>query len=180
MAPTRQKSMKRGVQPPPSVETAAENVSDKPAVAGVDSSPREVSRKNNNSDTMSMGALASMQSHPGNDQPRGSFRRGNGGGPHTRGGGDGSYHGGYGSRRDQDRQNQEWNPHQNFSGRDIHVRQPRGTGPRSFGRPQPPSPPPFITPPVRHYAGPMGFPGRLNLLMEFEGECEFYSSSQVV
>ncbi|KAJ8648026.1 hypothetical protein MRB53_001049 [Persea americana] len=165
MAPTRQKSMKQrggGLQAPPSVETtASENFSDKiPAAAGVDSSPREVSKRNNNLDNKSMGAFGSQQAHGGggNDQPRGAFRRGNGGGHHPRGGGDGPYHSNYGSRRDPDRQNQEWNPHQNFNGRDFHSRQPRGAGPRGFVRQQPPSPPPFITPPVRHYAGPIGFP----------------------
>ncbi|XP_028776620.1 la-related protein 1C isoform X2 [Neltuma alba] len=99
------------------------------------------------------------QNHNVHDHPqqRNSFRNRNGG-PHQRG--DGTHHHNYGSRREQDRGNQDWNTYRNFNGRDSHM-SPR-VFPR-FMRPPPPPPPPtsgqFIPPPpVRPFGGPVGFP----------------------
>ncbi|KAF7809624.1 la-related protein 1C [Senna tora] len=93
-----------------------------------------------------------------NDPPqqRNSYRNRNGG-PHQRG--DSTHHHNYGSRREQDRGNQDWNTHRNFNGRDPHM-PPRGF-PR-FIRPPPPPPPPnsgqFIPPPLRPFGGHVGYP----------------------
>ncbi|XP_050227895.1 la-related protein 1C-like [Mercurialis annua] len=92
--------------------------------------------------------------HP-QQQQRNSFRR-NGGGPHMR---DGSHHHSYGGRRDQDRTNQDWNNHRNFSGRDGHMQPPRVV-PRVMRHPTPPATTsaPFVPPPsMRSFSGPLGF-----------------------
>lgn len=150
---------REGVQSLPSKETT-QSASDRAAVVGVDSSPRDFMQRNNNREIGSQGAFGLHQPHAGNDHRRNSFRRGNGGGPHPRGGGNGSYHNSYGSRRNQDHSNFEWNPYQNFSGKDIHMRHQRA-GPRGFVRQAPPAISPL---PVRAYAAPMGFPGKLHFL----------------
>lgn len=94
-------------------------------------------------------------------QQRNSFRNRNG--PHQRG--DGAHHHNYGSRRDQDRGNQDWNNnHRNFNGRDNYM-SPRFV-PRFIRPPPPPNsaqlfpPPPPPLPPVRPF-GSIGFPGKL-------------------
>eukprot|EP00268_Persea_americana_P034084 TRINITY_DN3370_c1_g2_i2.p1 TRINITY_DN3370_c1_g2~~TRINITY_DN3370_c1_g2_i2.p1 ORF type:complete len:554 (-),score=111.63 TRINITY_DN3370_c1_g2_i2:1733-3394(-) len=145
-----------GFRSPPSMENTQSSL-ERP-----DFSPRDFTQKNNNWEIGSQGGFGFHQPHAGSDNRRSSFRRGNGGGHQARGGGgggDGSYQNSYGSRRsNQDRSNFEWNPHQNFSGRDIHMRHQR-PGSRGFVRQAPPAPPPFISPlPVRAYAAPMGFP----------------------
>lgn len=94
-----------------------------------------------------------------NDQPqrRNSSRNRNGGGLQPRG--DGSHHFNSGSRRDQDRGNQDWNAHnRNFNGRDNY-RSPRFVP--QFVRPPPPTnhaqyyPPP--PPPIPPYMGSYGY-----------------------
>ncbi|KAG8660043.1 la-related protein 1C isoform X2 [Manihot esculenta] len=114
------------------------------------SSPRDHSQRNS-------------QSRSANDhlqQQRNSFRRN--GGPHSRG--DGSHHHNYGGRREQDRANQDWNPHRNFNGRDTHMQSQRVVQ-RFLRHPPPPPPPPttapFIGPPVRAFGSPIGFPDPL-------------------
>ncbi|XP_068646779.1 la-related protein 1C-like isoform X2 [Aristolochia californica] len=159
--PVRQKSMKRGDRgipngaPAPAVSTAPEtpqSASEKSVSPTTDSSPRDVAHKgSNNSEPGLKGGLV-PQSHVANDQPRSSFRRGSSG-HHPRG--DGHYHGNYGNRRDQDRPNYEWNPHRNFSNRDVHIQQPRPMPRGGFMRP--PTSGPFIAPP-RPFGNPMGFP----------------------
>ncbi|XP_077246657.1 la-related protein 1C-like [Tasmannia lanceolata] len=159
--PARSKSFKRGGGGPSSnanfmVETL-NNTSDKPTTAGGPvSSPKDHPHKNNNWETGSKGVFVS-QGHVGNDHPRNSYKRGNGG-FHPRGDGNGPYHNNYyGNRRDHDsRTNFEWNHHRNFSSRDLHMQPPRGFS-RPFIRP-PPNSAPFINPPVRPFGNPMGFP----------------------
>lgn len=99
-----------------------------------------------------------------NDQPqrRNSFRNRNGGGLQPRG--DGSHHFNSGSRRDQDRGNQDWNAHnRNFNNRDNY-RSPRFVP--QFVRPPPPTnhaqyyPPP--PPPIPPYMGSYGYHGMLS------------------
>ncbi|XP_010266026.1 PREDICTED: la-related protein 1C-like isoform X2 [Nelumbo nucifera] len=167
-----QKSMKRGgggggsangnfSQPPPpppapAMEMPQNNKSGKPPQVVLESAPRDPSHKSNNWETGQRGGFVS-QSHIGNDHPqqRNSFRRGNGG-SHPRS--DGTHHNNYGSRRDQDRGNHEWNSHRGFNGRDVHMQQQRMV-PRGFIRPPPPNSTPFIgPPPVRPFGNPMGFP----------------------
>ncbi|XP_068640523.1 la-related protein 1C-like isoform X2 [Aristolochia californica] len=154
--PIRQKSMKRGDRgtangaPASAVPTASEtpqSVSEKAVSPTKDSSPHKGS---SNSEPGLKGGFV-PQSHVSNDQPRNSFRRA---GPHPRG--DGHYNGNYGNRRDQDRPNYEWNPHRNFSNRDVHMQQPRPVPRGGFMRP-PPTSGPFITPP-RPFGNQMGFP----------------------
>ncbi|XP_043712039.1 la-related protein 1C-like [Telopea speciosissima] len=167
--PNRQKSMKRGgggiisangsfTQPPLSSppqpgEMPRSNSGKQASQASVipDVSPIETPHKSN----WETGPRGGFGSHPhSSDHPQqrgSSFRRGNGG-PHPRG--DGPYHNNnFGGRRDQD----QWNPHRSFNGRDVHMQQQRV--PRAaFVRP-PPSSAPFITPPpVRPFGNPMGFP----------------------
>ncbi|KAL5995698.1 hypothetical protein ACLOJK_041814 [Asimina triloba] len=165
--PARHKSSKRGsggMGPTnngvfvPLPAEAPLSAPDKPAAAAAeappDSSPRDPPNKNNNWEAGPRAPVI-QQSHVGTDLPRGPFRRGNGG-PR----GDGTYHGGYGNRRDHERTNYEWNQPQGFNGRDVHVRQPRAL-PRNFIRPPAPAPGPFVAPPpIRPYGGPMGFPGK--------------------
>lgn len=173
VAPTRQRSIKRGgggpsgsvsanggfsqphsPQPQDSVGEIPANTSGKPA-AVAESSPRDHPHKESQ-----RGGFGS-QSHGGNEQQhqRNSFRRGNGG-PHPRG--DGSYHHSYGGKRDQDRGNQEWNPHnRSFGPRDAHLQPQRGF-PRGFIRPSVHTSTPFIPPPVpvpvRTFGNPMVYP----------------------
>lgn len=99
------------------------------------------------------------QSHSVSDHPqqRNSYRNRNIG-PHPRG--DGAHHQNYGTRRNQDHGNQDWNTHRNFNGRDGHM-QPQRVVPRFMRHPPPPPPntSPFIAPPpVRPFGGPLGFP----------------------
>ncbi|KAG9442783.1 hypothetical protein H6P81_018637 [Aristolochia fimbriata] len=160
--PVRQKSMKRGDRgttngaPASPVQTPSEKPQSAPEKSSSptkDSSPRDVAHKGSNNLESGLKGGFVPQSHGANDQPRNSFRRG-GSGPHPRG--DGHYHGNYGNRRDQDRQNYEWNPHRNFSNRDVHIQQPRPMPRGGFMRP-PPTSGPFITSP-RPFTNPMGFP----------------------
>ncbi|KAL6959903.1 hypothetical protein U1Q18_040052 [Sarracenia purpurea var. burkii] len=172
VTPSRQKPMKRGSgsssgnisanggfpQPPPPplapvVEVPPTNTG-KSGLAVPESSPRDHTYK----ESGQKGGFGS-QSHSGNDHPqqRNQYRRGNGG-PYPRG--DGSYHHGYGGRRDQDRGNHEWNSHRNVSGRDAHMH-PQRVLPRGYIRPQPHSSTPFIPPPpvpMRPFVNPMGYP----------------------
>ncbi|KAI7735437.1 hypothetical protein M8C21_013252, partial [Ambrosia artemisiifolia] len=107
-----------------------------------------------------------VQSNNGNERQnqRHAYRRSNSG-PHSRG--DGSYHHGYGGKRDQDR---EWNQHsRSFNGRDAHTQRgyPRG----GYVRPAVHAPPPTFIPPqmpmLRPFGNNMMYPG------EFEFEFEF-------
>ncbi|KAK7406855.1 hypothetical protein VNO78_08489 [Psophocarpus tetragonolobus] len=134
---------------------------------------RQKSIKHNNSTTSSNGghpqqsapqvsvaATGSRNSSPkdhtqrsgfvSNDHPqqRNSFRNRNGG-PHQRG--DGSHHHSYGSRRDQD-----WNNNRSFGGRDTHV--PQRVVPRFIRPPPPPTSAQFFHPsPIRPFGSPIGF-----------------------
>lgn len=100
------------------------------------------------------------QTHGGGDHPqqRNSFRRN--GGSHPRG--DGSHHHNYGTRRDHDRGNQDWNTPRNFSGRDhMHRSASR------FRNSAPPGSSTSYIPaqPVRPY--PMPITGKLILFSSF-------------
>lgn len=119
-----------------------------------ESSPRDTSNRAGNWESGSRGG-AIPHSHPTNDQPRNSYRRGHGGRPR------GDFHEGHRSRRDQDRNNYEWNGPRIFNGRDSHMQQARPV-PRGFGR-APPNPMSFIPPPMP-FVNPMGYP---------LGECYF-------
>jgi len=118
----------------------------------VESSPRENPR------VESLKGGFGSQSPNGNDRQhqRNTYRRSNSG-PHSRG--DGSYHHGYGGKRDQDR---EWNQHsKSFNGRDSHAHSPRGY-PRGYVRPTVHTPPQFIPPQMpllRPFANNMMYPG---------------------
>ncbi|XP_024953411.1 la-related protein 1C isoform X2 [Citrus sinensis] len=134
------------LQPPASQGSVVEGRSNNP-------SPRDHTQKSG----------FGSQFHGGNDHPhpRGSFKHRNGN-QHPRG--DGSHHHNYGGRRDQDRGNQDWNSHRNYSGRDAHM-QPQRVVQRFTRHPPPPPPPPppssspFIPPPpVRPFGSPIGFP----------------------
>ncbi|GFY87943.1 hypothetical protein Acr_05g0015820 [Actinidia rufa] len=168
VAPTRQKSMKRGggsssgnattnggfTQPPLPLSTLVEMASNNAGKSGLavpESSPKDLTHK----ESGQRGGFG--QSHSGNDHPqqRNSFRRGNGG-PYPRG--DGYYHHNVGGKRDEDR---EWNSHRSFSGRDAHMHPQRGV-PRGVIRPPPhnsipfiPSPPPV---PMQAFGNPIGYP----------------------
>lgn len=155
-ASNRQRSMKRNnshsssngglPQPPASQGSVVEGRSNNP-------SPRDHTQKSG----------FGSQFHGGSDHPhpRGSFKHRNGN-QHPRG--DGSHHHNYGGRRDQERGNQDWNSHRNYSGRDAHM-QPQRVVQRFTRHPPPPPPPPppssspFIPPPpVRPFGSPIGFP----------------------
>ncbi|XP_059293017.1 la-related protein 1C [Lycium ferocissimum] len=170
-APTRQRSIKRGggnqsnypssnggfPQQQPlqgSVVEITQNNSGKSGNSGAESTLRV----NNHRDGGQRGGFGS-QSPGGNEhqQHRSSYRRGNGG-PHPRG--DGSYHHGYGGRRDQERGNQDWNPNRSFGSRDANMQPQRGpTGPFFRG---PPHASPHFMPqplPVRPpFGAPMVYP----------------------
>ncbi|PSS29995.1 La-related protein like [Actinidia chinensis var. chinensis] len=158
VAPTRQKSMKRGGGSSSGNATANGGFTQPPLPLGT-----VVETPSNNAGKSDLHVPESGQrggfgqSHGGNDHPqqRNSFRRGNGG-PYPRG--DGSYHHNLGGKRDQDR---EWNSHRGFSGRDAHMHPQRGV-PRGVIRPPPhnsipfiPSPPPV---PLRTFGNPIGYP----------------------
>lgn len=157
VAPSRQRSMKRGggngntnvsaangavSQPPPTSHDSAvespHNSTGKPGSAAEQPSPRDHSHKESQ-----RGGFGS-QSHGGNDHhhQRGSYRRGNGGR------GDGSYHHNYGGKRDHDRGNQEWNQHsRSFNNRDTHLQSQRGFS-RGYMRPSVHTSASFIPPPM--------------------------------
>lgn len=125
-----------------------------PAGQGVEVPPNNPSPKEH-----SHRSAFGSQSHSSNDHPqqRNSFRNRNGG-PHPRG--DGSHHHNYGGRH-QDRGSQDWNNHRNFNNRDNHIH-PQRVVPRAMRPPHqapaPPNAPPFIPqPPIRSFAGPIGF-----------------------
>ncbi|MCD7454356.1 hypothetical protein HAX54_024445 [Datura stramonium] len=124
------------------------NNSGKSGNSGAESSSRD-----NGRDGGQWGGFGS-QSHGGNDHQhqRNSNRRGNVG-PHPRG--DGTYHHGYGGRRDQERRNQDWKPHRSWGNRDAHMQPQRGPARPFMGAPL--MSPPFIpTPmPVPPYRTPM-------------------------
>ncbi|GAA0149020.1 RNA metabolism protein [Lithospermum erythrorhizon] len=92
------------------------------------------------------------------NQQRSSYRRGSSG-PHNR---DGSQHHSHGGRRDQDRGNQDWNPHRNFGSRDAQMQPQRGSS-RPFFRGPPHSNTTFIVPsPIAvrpPFVAPMIYPG---------------------
>ncbi|KAK9071454.1 hypothetical protein SSX86_010023 [Deinandra increscens subsp. villosa] len=151
VAPSRQKSLKRGggnssanvsangvvSQQPTSHDSVVEgphNTSEK-VNAGEQPSPREHAHRE-----PQKGGFVS-QSHSGNDHhhQRGSYRRGNGG----------SYHHNYGGKRDHDRGNQEWNQHsRSFNNRDTHLQSQRGF-PRGYVRPSVHTSASFV-PPLMH------------------------------
>ncbi|MFS7970242.1 putative la-type HTH domain, winged helix-like DNA-binding domain superfamily [Helianthus anomalus] len=145
VAPGKQKSMKRGGGSfKQNVSAAAagqdlviENESPHNASGKSGNTPMESSMRDNAHVEPQKGGLGS-QSNNGNDRQQQRYRRSNSG-PHSRG--DGSYHHGYGGKRDQDR---EWNQHsRSFNGRDSHAQ--RGY-PRGYVRPAVHTPPPFIPP----------------------------------
>ncbi|CAN4124177.1 unnamed protein product [Withania somnifera] len=112
------------------------NNSGKSGNSGAESS----SRGNSHSNGGRWGGFGS-QTHGGNDHQhqRNSNRRGSVG-PHPRG--DGTYHHGYGGRRDQD-----WKPHRGWGNRDGHMQPQRGPARPFMGAP-PHTSPPFIPTPV--------------------------------
>ncbi|KAK9948357.1 hypothetical protein M0R45_003938 [Rubus argutus] len=125
-----------------------------PAGQGVEVPPNNPSPKEH-----SHRSAFGSQSHSSNDHPqqRNSFKNRNGG-PHPRG--DGSHHHNYGGRH-QDRGSQDWSNHRNFNSRDNHIH-PQRVVPRAMRPPHqapaPPNAPPFIPqPPIRSFAGPIGF-----------------------
>lgn len=152
--PSKQRSTKRGggnVNLNVSANGGAANVS----ATGqdfVESSPRENPR------VESIKGGFGSQSQNGNDRQhqRNTYRRSNSG-PHTRG--DGSYHHGYGGKRDQDR---EWNQHsKSFNGRDSYSHSQRGF-PRGHVRPTVHTAPTFMPPQMpllRPFANNMMYPG---------------------
>ncbi|XP_016487722.1 la-related protein 1C-like [Nicotiana tabacum] len=166
VAPTRQRSMKRGggysnhnasanggfsqQQGQSSEAEIVFNKSGKSGNSGADSS----SKDNSHRDGGQWGGFGS-QSHGGHEHQhqRNSNRRGNVG-PHPRG--DGTYHLGYGGRRDQERGNQDWKPHRGWGNRDAHM-QPQRVPARPFMGGPPHTSPPFIPPtmPVHPYRAPM-------------------------
>ncbi|KAI3798823.1 hypothetical protein L1987_34103 [Smallanthus sonchifolius] len=161
VAPSRQKSMKRGggnsssnvtangvvAQPPPptgqdSVVELSHNTSGKPGNAAEQPSPRDHAHKESQ-----RGGFGS-QSHSGNDHhhQRGSYRRGNGG----------SYHHNYGGKRDHDRGNPEWNQHSgSFNNRDTHLQSQRGFS-RGYARPSVHTSASFIPPSMHVPVQPFG------------------------
>ncbi|XP_055803854.1 la-related protein 1C-like [Solanum dulcamara] len=166
VVPSRQRSMKRGggnsnhnasanggfsQQQPQGfeVETVLNN-SVKSGNSGAESSSRDNSHRNGGQ----WGGFGS-QSHGGSDyqHQRNANRRGNVG-PHPRG--DGTYHNGYGGRRDQERRNQDWKPHRSWGNRDAHMQPQRGPARPFMGGPPHTSPPFISTPmPVQPYRPPM-------------------------
>ncbi|KAL4580364.1 hypothetical protein LXL04_016555 [Taraxacum kok-saghyz] len=141
VAPTRQRSMKRGggnstpngilpQQPPTRQDSSLErphNTSRKPTIVADQPSTKDHTHKDS-----PKGGFGS-HSHDNSNHHRGSFRRGNGGR------GDGSHH-----KRDHDRGNQEWNQHsRSFNNRDTHSQSPRGFS-RGGGYIRPSTP--FISP----------------------------------
>nr|XP_043617341.1 la-related protein 1C-like [Erigeron canadensis] len=169
VAPAKQRSMKRGggsyhsnasanggfsashmsATNQGSVVENTHNTSGKPSVAAVESSTRD-----NTHNESQRGGIGS-QPHNGNDHQhqRHTYRRSNSG-QHSRG--DGSYHHNYGSKRDQDRGNHEWNQHsRSFNGRDTHMQPQRGY-PRSYIRPSVHTSPTFIPPPMTLPVRPFG------------------------
>ncbi|KAK1432617.1 hypothetical protein QVD17_09515 [Tagetes erecta] len=128
----------------------------------VESSPRENPR------VESLKGGFGSQTQNGNDRQhqRNTYRRSNSG-PHSRG--DGSYHHGYGGKRDQDR---EWNQHsKSFNGRDSHAHSPRGY-PRGYVRPTVHTPPQFMPPQMpllRPFGNNMMYPDMSSPLFYFQG-----------
>ncbi|XP_038881160.1 la-related protein 1C-like [Benincasa hispida] len=120
-----------------------------PSSPVIDSAPN-----NSPKDQTQRTTLVSSQSHNdhGHQQPRNSFRS-RGGGSHPRG--DNSHHHNYGSRRDYDRGNQDWNSNRNYNAQPHRVV-------HRFIRPPPPPPPnttAFISSPtMRPIGGPLPFP----------------------
>ncbi|KAM3342921.1 la-related protein 1C isoform X1 [Capsicum galapagoense] len=189
VVPSRQRSMKRGggnsnhnnvsansgfsQQKEQGLEVGTVNNSGKPGNCGVGSSSRDNSHRD--------GGQWGFQSHGGNDHQhqRNTNRRGNVG-PHPRG--DGTYHHGYGGRRDQERRNQDWKPHRSWGNRDSHMEPQRGPArPFMGGPPHPSPPPPFIptpmpgqpyrtpmvyseVPPLFYFPGPFPDPVRMPML----------------
>ncbi|MCD9638230.1 hypothetical protein HAX54_022077 [Datura stramonium] len=165
VVPSRQRSMKRGGGNSNHNATAnggsqqqaqgfeVEIILSNSAKSG-NSGAESSSRDNSHRDGGQLGGFGS-QSHGGNDHQhqRNSNRRGNVG-PHPRG--DGTYHHGFGGRRDQERRNQDWKPHRSWGNRDAHM-QPQRVPARPFMGGPPHTSPPFIpTPrPVQSYRTPM-------------------------
>ncbi|KAK4360504.1 hypothetical protein RND71_019456 [Anisodus tanguticus] len=155
VVPSRQRSMKRGggnfnhnasanggfsqqQAQGPEVEIGLNNS----GKSGADSSSRDNSHKDRG-----QWREFGFQSHGGNDHQhqRNSNRRGNVD-PHPRG--DGTYHHGYGGRRDQERRNQDWKPHRGWGNRDAHMQPQRAPARPFMGGP--PHTPPFIPTPPMH------------------------------
>ncbi|KAK6796591.1 hypothetical protein RDI58_004292 [Solanum bulbocastanum] len=165
VVPSRQRSMKRGggnsnhnasangvfsQQQAHGFEVETVNNSGKSGNYGAEFS----SRDNNRRDSGQWGGFGA-QSHGGNDHQhqRNANRRGNVG-PHTRG--DGTYHNGYGGRRDQEWQNKDWKPHRAWGNRDAHMQPQRGPAKPFMGAPPHTSPPYIPGPmPVQPYQPPM-------------------------
>ncbi|KAI3784561.1 hypothetical protein L1987_43662 [Smallanthus sonchifolius] len=162
VAPAKQRHTKRGGGSVNLNVSANGGVSQKPAAsqdlvmenphnASVESSPKANTR------VESLKGGFGLQSRNGDDHQhqRNTYRRSNSG-PHSRG--DGSYHHGYGGKRDQDR---EWNQHsRSFNGRDTRTQSQRGY-PRGYIRPSVHTPPPFIPPQMpllRPFANNMMYP----------------------
>ncbi|XP_006361945.1 la-related protein 1C-like [Solanum tuberosum] len=189
VVPSRQRSMKRGggnsnhnasangvfsQQQAHGFEVETVNNSGKSGNYGAEFS----SRDNNRRDGGQWGGFGA-QSHGGNDHQhqRNANRRGNVG-PHPRG--DGTYHNGYGGRRDQERQNQDWKPHRGWGNRDAHMQPQRGPARPFMGAPPHTSPPyipgpmhvqpyqpPMVyseVPPVFYFPGPFPDPLRMPML----------------
>ncbi|PKA60132.1 hypothetical protein AXF42_Ash009816 [Apostasia shenzhenica] len=98
------------------------------------------------------------------DRNSSSHNNNNGGNDHLRGYGGGrkggnGHHNNYGNRRDPERGGHEWSRHRDF-GRDAHMQPHQQRGDRSYSRPPPVAPAPFISPssPVGPFASHMGFP----------------------
>ncbi|KAH0698941.1 hypothetical protein KY284_013156 [Solanum tuberosum] len=156
VVPSRQRSMKRG----------GGNSNHNASANGVFSQQQahgfEVETVNNSG--------KSAQSHGGNDHQhqRNVNRRGNVG-PHPRG--DGTYHNGYGGRRDQERQNQDWKPYRGWGNKDAHMQPQRGPARPFMGAP-PYTSPPYIPGPMHVqpyqppmvYSGPFPDPLRMHML----------------
>ncbi|KAG9132316.1 hypothetical protein Leryth_012991 [Lithospermum erythrorhizon] len=116
-------------------------------VFGVDSAPNSNGRPAN-SESLSeenpqRGGFGPQSNSGGEHQQRNSYRRGTGG-PHPRG--NGLHYPNHGGRRDQDRGNQDRNPHRNFGGRGAHMQPQRGSS-RPFVR-GPPHPNTSYVPPL--------------------------------
>ncbi|XP_076929978.1 la-related protein 1C-like [Bidens hawaiensis] len=155
VAPSRQKSMKRGggngnssanasangvvdqPTPPISQDSVVEqphNTSGKPGNATEQASPKDHAHKDSQK-----GGFGS-QSHGGNDH---HHQRGN-----RRGNNGGSYHHNYGGKRDHDHGNSEWNQHsRSFNNRDAHMQPQRGFS-RGYVRPSVHTSAPFIPPSI--------------------------------
>ncbi|CAN4123660.1 unnamed protein product [Withania somnifera] len=154
-------------------ETTLSN-SGKSGNSGAESS----SRDNSHSNGGQWGGFGS-QSHGGNDHQhqRNSNRRGSVG-PHPHG--DGTYHHGYGGRRDQECRNPDWKLHRGWRNRDAHMQPQRGPARPFMGGP-PHTSPPFIpiAMPVQPYRTPMVYSDK-NCIFPFLQVMELTDDVQLI